>query len=129
VTTGSGPHMVEMFDHVLVDESTRTSTPCRVEIVRALRPDGRGLTVVGDDAQAIYGSAGSDARHLHDLASSLPGADGLSHSDHNFRSVQPILNAGESWFGRPSGRPPDTSGRATRCGRRPVLVRWPRCAE
>ena len=41
------------FDHVLVDEYQDTNT-LQAEILRALKPDGRGVTVVGDDAQAIY---------------------------------------------------------------------------
>ena len=89
-TTGSGRSMIEMFDHVLVDEYQDVNA-LQVEIVRALRPDGRGLTVVGDDAQAIYGFRGADARYLHDLASSLPGATVIA-LERNFRSVQPILN-------------------------------------
>ena len=34
--------------------STRTPTRCRRRSSRRLKPDGRGVTVVGDDAQAIY---------------------------------------------------------------------------
>ena len=61
-----GPHLAGMFDHVLVDEYQDVNT-LQVDIVRALRPEGRGLTVVGDDAQAIYGFRGADARHLQEL--------------------------------------------------------------
>ena len=115
-----GPHMVEMFDHVLVDEYQDVNA-LQVEIVRALRPDGRGLTVVGDDAQAIYGFRGSDARHLHDLASSLPGATVIA-LDHNFRSVQPILNLAN--LVRPSEAGVRLTLQGERPGgRRPVLVR------
>ena len=46
----------------------------QVDIVRGLAPDGTGLTVVGDEAQAIYGFRGSDSRHLRELVSTLPGA-------------------------------------------------------
>ena len=63
-------------------------------------PDGRGLTVVGDDAQAIYGFRGADARYLHELASSLSGATVIA-LERNFRSVQPILNLAN--LVRPSG--------------------------
>ena len=34
--------------------NTRTRTCCRPSILLRLKPDGAGLTVVGDDAQAIY---------------------------------------------------------------------------
>src|SRR5580693_4985089 len=41
------------FDHVLVDEYQDTSS-LQGDIIHALKPDGKGITVVGDDAQAIY---------------------------------------------------------------------------
>jgi DNA helicase II / ATP-dependent DNA helicase PcrA len=41
------------FDHVLVDEYQDTNR-LQASILRALKPDGKGLTVVGDDAQSIY---------------------------------------------------------------------------
>ena len=40
-------------DHVLVDEYQDTNR-LQAEILLRLKPDGRGLMVVGDDAQAIY---------------------------------------------------------------------------
>ncbi len=41
------------FDHVLVDEYQDTNI-VQANILRSLKPDGDGLTVVGDDAQSIY---------------------------------------------------------------------------
>ena len=41
------------FDHVLVDEYQDTNK-LQGDILQALKPDGQGVTVVGDDAQAIY---------------------------------------------------------------------------
>jgi DNA helicase-2/ATP-dependent DNA helicase PcrA len=41
------------FDHVLVDEYQDTNL-VQAQILRALKPDGTGVTVVGDDAQSIY---------------------------------------------------------------------------
>ena len=41
------------FDNFLVDEY-RDTNRLQTEILLALRPDGSGLTVVGDDAQSIY---------------------------------------------------------------------------
>ena len=40
------------FDHVLVDEYQDTNI-VQAEILRALKPEGEGVTVVGDDAQSI----------------------------------------------------------------------------
>jgi DNA helicase-2/ATP-dependent DNA helicase PcrA len=115
-----GPRMIEMFDHVLVDEYQDVNA-LQVEIVRALRPEGRGLTVVGDDAQAIYGFRGADASYLHDLASSLSGAKVIA-LERNFRSVQPILNLAN--LVRPSDAGIRLKLQGERPGaRRPVLVR------
>src|SRR6185437_5054263 len=41
------------FDHVLVDEYQDTNR-LQASILLAMKPDGRGLTVVGDDAQSVY---------------------------------------------------------------------------
>ena len=41
------------FDHILVDEYQDTNV-LQAEILKRLRPNGDGVTVVGDDAQAIY---------------------------------------------------------------------------
>ena len=46
-------HIGAHFDHVLVDEYQDTNR-LQAEILHALQPDGAGLAVVGDDAQAIY---------------------------------------------------------------------------
>ena len=46
-------HVGGNFDHVLVDEYQDTNK-LQAEILYALKPDGAGVTVVGDDAQAIY---------------------------------------------------------------------------
>jgi len=115
-----GPRMIEMFDHVLVDEYQDVNA-LQVEIVRALRPDGRGLTVVGDDAQAIYGFRGADASYLHDLASSLPGATVIA-LERNFRSVQPILHLANLLRPSEAGLRLVLQGERPG-GRRPVLVR------
>ena len=46
-------HLGGRFDHVLVDEYQDTNR-LQASILMALKPDGAGLTVVGDDAQSIY---------------------------------------------------------------------------
>ncbi|TIW33021.1 MAG: ATP-dependent helicase, partial [Mesorhizobium sp.] len=46
-------HLGGRFDHVLVDEYQDTNR-LQASILTALKPDGSGLTVVGDDAQSIY---------------------------------------------------------------------------
>ena len=85
-----GPTVAGRWDHVLVDEYQDVNQ-VQVDIVRLLRPGGVGLTVVGDDAQAIYGFRGADAAHLTELAATLPGAS-VVRLERNFRSRQPLLD-------------------------------------
>ncbi len=114
------PHLGSMFDYVLVDEYQDLNT-LQVDIVKALRSDGAGLTVVGDDAQAVYGFRGADARHLHDLAASFAGTTVLA-LERNFRSVQPILELAN--VVRPAEGGVRLVLRGDRAGgRRPVLLR------
>ena len=54
------------FDHVLVDEYQDTNR-LQAAILRALKPDGRGLTVVGDDAQSIYSFRAATVRNILDF--------------------------------------------------------------
>ena len=85
-----GARLRGRWDHVLVDEYQDVNQ-VQVDIVTALRPDGLGLTVVGDDAQAVYGFRGARAGHLLDLAAALPEAT-VVRLERNFRSVQPLLD-------------------------------------
>ena len=54
------------FDHVLVDEYQDTNR-LQASILLALKPDGRGLTVVGDDAQSIYSFRAATVRNILDF--------------------------------------------------------------
>ena len=51
------------FDHVLVDEYQDTNR-LQASILFKLKPDGRGLTVVGDDAQSIYSFRAATVRNI-----------------------------------------------------------------
>jgi len=79
------------FDHVLVDEYQDTST-LQGEIVHALKPDGKGVTVVGDDAQAIYSFRAAAVENILGFTERYsPKADMVVLSQ-NYRSSQPILD-------------------------------------
>ncbi len=85
-----GARLRRRWDWVLVDEYQDVNQ-LQVDIVRGLCPDGRGLTVVGDDAQAVYGFRGASAGHLLALAQELPDAK-MVRLERNFRSTQQILD-------------------------------------
>src|SRR5437879_11982236 len=53
-------------DHVLVDEYQDTNR-LQSSILLALKPGGRGLTVVGDDAQSIYSFRAATVRNILDF--------------------------------------------------------------
>ena len=69
-----GPALADAYDHVLVDEYQDTNL-LQADIVRSLRHGGRGLTVVGDDAQAIYAFRAATVRNMLDFPTQFPGAD------------------------------------------------------
>jgi DNA helicase-2/ATP-dependent DNA helicase PcrA len=86
------------FDHVLVDEYQDTNR-LQASILLALKPTGRGLTVVGDDAQAIYSFRAATVRNILDFPSHFsPPADVVT-LEQNYRSTQPILNAANAVIG------------------------------
>ncbi|WFU09468.1 ATP-dependent helicase [Rhizobium sp. CB3090] len=80
------------FDHVLVDEYQDTNR-LQSSILLALKPDGQGLTVVGDDAQSIYSFRAATVRNILDFPTSFTPAADIVTLDRNYRSTQPILAA------------------------------------
>jgi DNA helicase-2/ATP-dependent DNA helicase PcrA len=79
------------FDHVLVDEYQDTST-LQGEVVHALKPDGNGVTVVGDDAQAIYSFRAAAVENILGFTERYsPKADMVVLAQ-NYRSTQQILD-------------------------------------
>jgi DNA helicase-2/ATP-dependent DNA helicase PcrA len=88
----------ERFRHVLVDEYQDTNR-LQAAILLALKPDGRGLTVVGDDAQAIYAFRGATVRNILDFPGHFSPPARLVTLDRNYRSTQPILEAANGVIG------------------------------
>jgi DNA helicase II / ATP-dependent DNA helicase PcrA len=85
----AGPVLRGLFDAVLVDEYQDVNA-VQAEIVRLLRPDGDGLTCVGDDAQAIYAFRGADPAHLRELVGSYANLSVMRLS-RNYRSRRGVL--------------------------------------
>jgi DNA helicase-2/ATP-dependent DNA helicase PcrA len=88
---GAGEAVRKRFDRVLVDEYQDTNS-LQVRIVRLLRPDGTGVTAVGDDAQSIYSFRAADVRNILDFPGLFEGVTVLP-LEQNYRSSQPILDA------------------------------------
>jgi ATP-dependent DNA helicase UvrD/PcrA len=82
----------DRFDHVLVDEYQDTNR-LQSSILLALKPDGRGLTVVGDDAQSIYSFRAATVRNILDFPGQFSPPADIITLDRNYRSTQAILAA------------------------------------
>ncbi len=111
------------FDHVLVDEYQDTNR-VQASILKRLRPDGRGLFVVGDDAQSIYRFRGADVHNLLDFERHFaPQARRITLTI-NYRSRQPVLDTANALMAEAANTLPK-SLRAARghSGARPALVR------
>lgn len=80
------------FDHVLVDEYQDTNR-LQARILAGLKPDGRGLTVVGDDAQSIYSFRAATVRNILDFPKAFTPPADIVTLEQNYRSTAPILAA------------------------------------
>jgi DNA helicase-2/ATP-dependent DNA helicase PcrA len=86
------------FDYLLVDEYQDTNA-LQASILLRMKPDGRGVTVVGDDAQAIYGFRAADVRNILEFPASFEPPAAIVTLEQNYRSTQPILAAANAVIG------------------------------
>jgi DNA helicase-2/ATP-dependent DNA helicase PcrA len=84
--------MGDRFDHILVDEYQDTNR-LQSSILAGLKPDGHGLTVVGDDAQSIYSFRAATVRNILDFPAQFSPPATVVTLERNYRSTQPILAA------------------------------------
>ena len=87
----TGAAIRKMFDCVLVDEYQDTNA-LQADIIYRLSPEGKGLTVVGDDAQSIYAFRAATVRNILDFPKRYAGTT-IVTLEQNYRSTQPILEA------------------------------------
>lgn len=118
---GMAPAMGARFSHVLVDEMQDTNA-LQAAILHALKPDGRGLTVVGDDAQAIYGFRAADVTHLLDLPQRFTPPAAVRLLTRNYRSTQPLLAAADAVIAQAGRRFAKTLWSDRVSSQRPQLV-------
>ena len=77
-----------------------------------LKPNGRGLTVVGDDAQSIYSFRAATVRNILDFPHPFGPPARIVTLDQNYRSTQPILAAANAVIEPRRSASPRTSGRS-----------------
>ncbi len=109
------------FSHVLVDEYQDTNT-LQAEILARLRPDGRGVTVVGDDAQAIYSFRAATIRNILAFPQGFDPPAAVYALEQNYRSTQPILAAANAVIALASERHAKELFSTRPGGQRPRLV-------
>lgn len=91
-------HIGGLWDHVLIDEYQDTNR-LQARILLAMKPDGAGLTVVGDDAQSIYAFRAATVRNILDFPDAFSPPARVITLDRNYRSTAPILAAANAVIG------------------------------
>jgi DNA helicase-2/ATP-dependent DNA helicase PcrA len=109
------------FDHVLVDELQDVNR-LQAEILHALRPGGRGLTAVGDDAQSIYAFRGADVQHILGFPQRYEPPARRVTLERNYRSTPQILAASNAVIALAAQCFPKTLWSSRAGGCRPRLV-------
>ncbi len=111
----------ERFDHVLVDEYQDTNA-LQAAILLSLRPDGHGLTVVGDDAQSIFSFRAATVRNILDFPGYFDPPATVITLEQNYRSTVPILDACNAVIGLSSRRFAKNLFSTRRSQQKPILV-------
>src|SRR5262249_43437675 len=116
-----GEEIAQRFDHVLVDEYQDTNR-LQARILFGLKPQGGGLTVVGDDAQAIYAFRAAAVRNILDFPRQFSPPAGIVTLERNYRSTQPILDACNAVIALASQRYAKNLASSRPSRQKPVLV-------
>ncbi len=109
------------FDHVLVDEYQDTNT-LQADILRLMKPDGRGVTVVGDDAQAIYSFRAARVGNILAFPRQYDPPAAVVTIEENYRSTAPILDAANAVIALATERYEKNLSATRAGGERPVLA-------
>lgn len=109
------------FDHVLVDEYQDTNR-LQAAILRGLKPDGRGVTVVGDDAQSIYAFRAAEVQNILQFPTQYDPPATIVTLERNYRSTQPILAAANAVIARAEQRFAKNLWSDRASDRKPALV-------
>ena len=118
---GIAEHIGSRFDHILVDEYQDTNR-LQASILTALKPEGLGLTVVGDDAQSIYSFRAAEIRNILDFPQLFPSRAELITLERNYRSTQTILAAANAVIGEAAERFTKNLWTDRQSGGKPALV-------
>ncbi len=109
------------FDQVLVDEYQDVNR-LQADIVLALKPGGAGLTVVGDDAQAIYAFRAASVDNILEFPARCQPPATVIALERNYRSTQPVLDAANALIAGATRGYRKSLAAARGSGQRPRLV-------
>ena len=116
----AGPRLKAMFDHLLVDEYQDTNA-LQADILWHMHGPAAHVTVVGDDAQAIYSFRSATVRNLLDFPERFPGTR-VVRLERNYRSTPPILAASNEVISRSPERHEKTLWSDRPGTQRPMLM-------
>lgn len=114
-------HLSDRLDHILVDEFQDTNS-LQSSIITNIRPSGRGVMVVGDDAQAIYAFRSAKVENILDFPHSYAPPAQTITLDRNYRSVSTILDASNAVISAAKNRFTKNLWTNRRSDQRPLLV-------
>ena len=117
---GAGDTVAGLFDHILVDEYQDTNA-LQADVLEAMGRGGAQVTVVGDDAQAIYGFRSATVRNILEFPERFPGTR-IVRLERNYRSTQPILDASNAVISLSPQRHEKTLWTDRASGVRPALL-------
>ena len=117
----AGPALRSRFPRVLVDEYQDTNV-MQARLLKHLSPEGRGLTAVGDDAQAIYSFRAATVRNILDFGQSFPGTTILP-LETNYRSTAAVLAVANAVIAAAKERHEKTLTAVRQIGPKPLVVR------
>jgi DNA helicase II / ATP-dependent DNA helicase PcrA len=113
--------MGALFDQILVDEYQDTNV-LQADILRRLRPDGAGITVVGDDAQSIYSFRAATVENILGFPAQYSPPARVVTLERNYRSTQAVLDAANALIAGGSRQYRKTLQAVHGRGARPRLV-------
>ncbi len=114
-------HVGARFDAVLVDEYQDTNR-LQAAILQRIKPGGRGLTVVGDDAQSIYRFRAAEVGNILGFAGQFGPHSHTVRLERNYRSSQPILDASNAVINLAAERHAKALWTSRTAGPRPQLL-------
>jgi len=113
--------LTRRWDHVLVDEYQDTNK-LQARILMRIKPNGDGVTVVGDDAQSIYSFRAATVRNILDFPAAFTPPAHIVTLEQNYRSTGAILDASNAVIDRAQERFTKNLRTARSAGAPPRLV-------